>query len=117
MADEPVAELLGHLALQRLDLLVLELDHLARLDIDQMIVVRIGHLLIARAAVAEIVALEDVGLLEQAHRAIDRGDGDMRIDGGRALMKLLDIRMVVGFREHARDHPALLRHLQTLVLA
>ena len=117
MADELVAKLLGHLALQRLDLLVLELDHLARLDIDQMIVVGIGYLLIARAAVAEVVALEDIGLLEQAHGAIDRGDGDMRIDGDSALVKLLHIRMVLGFREHARDHAALLRHLQTLVLA
>ena len=82
-----------------------------------MVVVGIGYLLIARAAVAEIVALEDVGLLEQAHGAIDRGDGDMRIDGDRALVKLLDIGMVVGIREHARNDAALLRHLQTLVLA
>ena len=38
------------------------------------------HRFVARAAVAELVPLEDSGLLEQAHGAIDGGDRDIGID-------------------------------------
>jgi hypothetical protein len=30
-------------------------------------------------------------------------------------MHFLDIRMVVGVRQHARDHPALIGHFHTLI--
>ena len=55
---ELVAERLGDGRLERLDLLVLELHHLARREVDQVIVVLVGVLLVACAAVAEIVALQ-----------------------------------------------------------
>ena len=84
MIDEFEAELFGDAALQLLDLLVAEFDHAAGLDVDQVIVMRLRHFLVARAAVAEIVTLENAGILEQLHGAIDGGDGDMRIDGGGA---------------------------------
>jgi hypothetical protein len=61
------------------------------------------------------VACEDVRLLEEADRAVYRGDADMRVDLDGAAMDLLDIRMIGGVRQDARDHPALLRHLQSLV--
>ncbi len=102
MVHQFEAQLLGHAALQLLDFLVAELDHLAGLDIDQMVVVGIGHLLIARAAVAEIVALQDAGILEQLDRAIDGGDGDMRIDGGGAAVQFLGIGVVGGIGQDAR---------------
>ena len=54
--DQLVAELAGDLALQPLDLLGLELDHLAAAQVDQVVVVRFRNLLVARAALAEIVA-------------------------------------------------------------
>src|SRR5271154_2259900 len=54
-----VTQTRGDLALQLLDLLVLEFDHPPALQIDQVIVVFGRHLLVARAAVAEIVAFED----------------------------------------------------------
>jgi hypothetical protein len=57
--DEAEAELLGNAPLEILEFLVDELDHVAGLDVDQVIVVRVRGRLIARAAVAELVALED----------------------------------------------------------
>src|SRR6187551_3816934 len=80
--DELVAELAGDLALQPLDLLGLEFDHLAATQVDQMIVMRIGNLLIARAALAKIMARDDAGIFKQLYRAIDRRDGDVLVDLG-----------------------------------
>ena len=78
MVDEAEAELLGDALLQFLEVLVDELDDLAGLDVDQMVVVGVRRRFIARAAVAELVALEDAGFLEQADGAVDGGDGDLR---------------------------------------
>ena len=52
------------------------------------------HLFITRPAIAKIVARQDVGLFEQPHRAVHRGDADARIDLGRAPVDLLDIGMI-----------------------
>ena len=83
MADQLVAELLGDPVLQLFDHGILEFDDPARLDIDQMIVMVRRPFLVARPAVAEIMALENVRLFEQAHRPIDRRDRDLGIDHGR----------------------------------
>ena len=77
-------------------------DDLAALDVDQVVVMLVRRFFIARAAVAEIVLGENAGLLEQSHRAIDRGDGDVRIDRGRAPMHRLDIGMVVRLPDSTR---------------
>ena len=53
MIDELEAELLGHPALQLLDLLVAEFDHVPGLQMDQMVVMGLGRLLVAGAPVAE----------------------------------------------------------------
>src|SRR5262245_60995437 len=82
VADQLVAELLGDRALQRLDLLFLELDDPAALDVDQMVVMLLRAFLVARAPVAEIVALENARLLEQPHGAINGRDRDARIERG-----------------------------------
>ena len=63
------------------------------------------------------MALENAGILEQLHRAIDGGDGDMRIDRGRAAIELFRVGMILSIRQHARDDAALLGHAQTLVHA
>src|SRR5712671_570283 len=78
MPDQLVAELVGDDLLQFLDLLVAELDDPAALQIDQVVVMVARHFLVARAAVAEIMAGEDVGLFKQPHGAIDGGDADPR---------------------------------------
>src|SRR5579863_6851030 len=112
MPDQFVAELAGDEFLQLLDLLVAELDDPAALQIDQVVMMGTGHFLVARAAVAEIVPREDVGLFEQSHGAIDGGDADVRVDRGGAPVDLLDIGMVGRIGQHPRDHAALLGHLQ-----
>ena len=59
-------------------------------------------------AIAEIVLVEDPGLFEQAHGAIDRGDRNARIHRHGAGMQLFHIGMIGGFGQHAGDHPALI---------
>ena len=60
--------------------------------IDKMVMVGVGDLLVARAAFAEIVTLDDAGVLEQLHGAVDRRDRDAVVDRGAAAIKLLDVR-------------------------
>jgi hypothetical protein len=117
MVDQLEAELLGDEPLQALDVLVAEFDHAASLQIDEMVVMRVRHFFITRAAVAEIVTLQDASILEQFHRAIDGGDGDVRINGGSTAIEFFGVRMVFGFRQNARDHPALLGHAKAFVRA
>ena len=88
--------------------LIDELDDLAGLDVDQVVVVRLGRRLVAGAPVAEVVPVKDAGILEQTHRAIDRGDGDLRVDRRSALMQQLDVRMILAIGKHAGNDPALL---------
>jgi hypothetical protein len=82
--DETIAQAARHLGLQPLDFLRLELDDFAGAEIDQVVVVRVGHLLVARAPIAEIVTLDDAGIFKQLHRPVYRRDRDMRIDRGAA---------------------------------
>src|SRR5262245_36567975 len=103
VADEAVAELARHGLLQPLDLLVAELDDLAGLHVDQVIVVAEARGLVTGAAVAELVTLEDARALEQAHGAIDRGERDARVPRARPPVNLLDVGMVLGFRQHTGD--------------
>src|ERR1043165_6490883 len=91
--DQPEAELLGDPALELLEILVDELDDVAGLDVDQMVVMGLAGGFVAGAAIAEIVPLEDSGLLEQADGAVDCGDRDAGVGRGGAGMKRLDVGM------------------------
>ena len=83
MIHELVAERLGDGGLKRLDLLVLEFHHLARRQVDQMVVVLVGVFFVARPPVAEVMAFQQAALLEEADRAIDRRQADAGVDLGR----------------------------------
>ena len=109
MIDQLIAQFLGHAPLQLFDLFIDEFDHTAGRKIDQMIVMVVDFL-ITRAAVTEIVALQDASVFEQFNGAIDGSDGDIGIDRNGAAVKLLGIGMIVGFGDNARDHAPLLRH-------
>src|SRR5690349_17263075 len=87
--DEAEAELLGDALLKRLQLFVDELDDLAGLDVDQVVVVRVRSSFVAGAAVAELVSFEDACLFEQPHGAVDGGDRNLRIDRGGTLVERL----------------------------
>src|SRR3954447_9085258 len=114
MIDEAEAESGGDAALQFLELVVDELDDVAGLDVDQMVGMAFRGGFVAGAAVAEIVALEDARFLEQTDGAVDGGDGDARIDRGRARVQRLDVGMILRFAEHPGDHLALLGDPQAL---
>ena len=77
MIDQAIAKLLGDPPLEHFELLVDEFDDLAGLDVDQMVVMRFRRGFVARAAIAEFMALENPRLLEQADGAIDRCDRDL----------------------------------------
>src|SRR5262245_66500503 len=62
--DEPVAEPARDLGLQALDLLRLKLDHLAGAQVDQVVVIGFRHLLVARAALGDIMAMDHACVLE-----------------------------------------------------
>ena len=62
--------------------------------IDQMVVMRFGNFLIARPAIAEIVAFQNAGVLEQLDGAIDSGDGNMGVDRRRAPIQFLGVGMI-----------------------
>src|SRR5712692_4213417 len=78
--DQLVAELAGDFSLQLLYLLGGEFDHLAVAQIDQMVVMAVAHLLVAGAALAEVMPLDDAGVLEQFYGAIYRRDRDLVVD-------------------------------------
>ena len=104
------AQSLGDLGLQPLDLGVEEFDDLAGAGVDQVVVVVVAGLFIAAAPVAEVMLLDHARLLEQAHGAVDGGDGDVRVDRRGAAVQLLDVGMIVGAGQHARDDAPLLGH-------
>src|SRR5215831_16342159 len=108
--DQPVAELAGNLGLQLLDFLAGELDHLAVAQVDQVVVMAVAHLFVARAALAEIMPLYDAGILEQLDRAIDRRDRDLVVDRDAAPVEFLDVRMINRLRQHPGNDAALLGH-------
>jgi hypothetical protein len=64
MADQLVAMLARHFPLQTFDFFVVEFDHRAAFDVDQVVVMLFGCFFVARAAVAEIEARQDIGLFE-----------------------------------------------------
>src|SRR5215813_6668536 len=108
--DQPVAELAGNLGLQLLDFLAGELDHLAVAQIDQVVVMAVAHLFVARAALAEIVPLNDSRVFEQLDGAVDGGDGNLVVDCDTTAIEFFHIGMIRGLRQHARDDAALLGH-------
>jgi len=114
MIDETKAVFLGDARLKRLDLVILKLDHLARLHVDEVIVMLIRHLLVARAAIAEVMALKDIGLFEEAKRTVDGRKADAAIYLGGAVVDRFHVGVIKRFGEHARNHAALVRHAEAL---
>ena len=108
--DQFEAQLAGDLGLEAFNLGVEKFDDLARLGVDQVVVVIVARFFITAAAVAEVMFFNHARLFKQPHGAVDGGDGDVRVDGRGAAVQLLDIRVVFGVRQHPGDHPALLGH-------
>ncbi len=107
MVDETVSELRGDFALQGLDFGALKFDDLAAFDIDQVVVMRFRHFLVARPAIAEIVPLQNIVRFEKPNRAIDRRDTDLRVNFGCPFVHQFDIGMIFRFTKDTGDNPAL----------
>jgi len=105
--DEAVAELLGDQALEGFELGIDELDDLAGLDVDHVVVMRLGRGFVAGAAIAEVVPVEDAGFFEQANGAVDGRDRDAWVARGGAFVQFLDVGVVLAFRQHLGNDPAL----------
>lgn len=108
---EIVAEPFSDAGLEGFELRVLEFDHLAGPDVDEMVVMAGPFDLISRAAVAEVMALDQADIIEGAQRAVDRCHGQLRIMTARPLPQLVGVRMIAGFFQHRADHLALRRDL------
>ena len=63
-----------------------------------------------RAAVAELMPLENAGALEQTHGAVDGRERDARVARAGAPINLLDVGVVFRFRQHLGDGSPLARH-------
>jgi hypothetical protein len=94
MSDQFVAELIGDDLLQTFDILVAKLDHATRLQVDEVVMMRTRHFLVAGSAIAEIVPGNDARLLEQPDCPVDCGNADARINCGRSAVHLFHIRMI-----------------------
>ena len=92
---------------------VLEFDHLAGLDVDQMMVMSVFMFtgLVTGACAAKIVTFQNALFLEQADGPVNGGDGNARVESGGAAVQFLDIRVIFGIGQNACDHAALAGHL------
>ncbi len=88
----------------------MKFDHLAGAQIDKVVVMLFGHGLVTRAAVAEIVPLDDADIFKQLDRAVNGGHRDALIDQHGPPMQFLDVGMVIGAIEHASNDASLLGH-------
>src|SRR3546814_7120194 len=82
-----------------------------------MVVMRPGRGFVARAAVAEIVAVEDARFFEQPHGAVNGRDRDAAVDLRCAFIEGLDIGMILRIRDDARDDAALFGDAEALFVA
>src|SRR5690554_143620 len=104
--DDLVAELAGDLVLQLLDAVGLEFDHVAGVDVDQMVVMVAHRRLEARGAALESVAVDGADALQQLHGAVDRGQRNACVDLHRTAKYLHRVGMVAGIRKDTEDHAA-----------
>src|SRR5262249_11593080 len=114
MVDQAISESTCHLSLQTLDLHGFEFDDFAGAQIDEMIVVTLAQLLIARSPGTKIMSLHDAGILEQFNSAVDRRDSNPTVDQGTTSKQLLDIRVIPRPGQHACNDPSLLSHAHAL---
>lgn len=117
MPDQTKAQPLCDLLLQGLDFRIDEFDDLAGIHIDQVVMMVALGILIPRPPVTKFQTVQNSGLFEQFYRAVNRRDGNARVDAGRAGIKFFHIRMIFGLADHAGHHAALFGHPQALGLA
>ena len=111
---QAVAEAPRYVGLEALDLFGLELDHLAGLDVDQVIVMLALCPFVAGAPVAESMARDDAAIFQELHGAVDGGERDACVHRGGAAVQLFGVGMILRLAEHSGDDAALAGHAQAL---
>jgi len=115
MVDETVSESPSNFPLQAFNLVVLEFDHPAGAEVDEVVVVLLRRHFIPGASVAKIVALQNACLVEQADCSVHGSDTDAGIDLARSAVQLLDVWVIVSNGQKARDNPTLFRHTDAVL--
>ncbi len=95
MAHDFVAKFGGNLGLQPLDFLRTELDNLAGLDVDEMIMMLAVGMFKPSAAIIECVALDGTPFLQDAHRAIHSRERNRRIDSESEVEDFVGVRWLL----------------------
>jgi hypothetical protein len=96
VAHEFEAEFACNAFLQFLDFGIVELDDLAGLDVDQMIMVLPVCWLIASTASTEVAFFQNAFTCKQFQRAVDRRHRYARVRCVRPRVDLLDVGMILG---------------------
>lgn len=106
MANEGVAEARDNLGLQSFNLWAGELNHFSCFDIDKVIVVLPRNAFIARPPVTERKTFNDAFVLEALHCSVNGCQGYALVALGSATMQFINVRMVIGSRQHfCNDFP------------
>jgi hypothetical protein len=98
MANQPIAKLARNLMLEALNFRIAEVDDLASLQIDQVVVMFAWDALVPQSAVPEGVTFNDSLARKKLQNPIDGRAGDARIPFGDASMQLINVRMIFGSR-------------------
>ena len=96
--------LLGDLGLALLDHLVGELDHLAAVEADQVVVVFLGGQLEHRLAPFEVMAGHDTGIVKLVENAVDGGEANLFTQIDQAFIEIfgtgvLAVRLLQDFQD------------------
>ena len=104
LADNSETEVRRNPALQLFQFLVLEFDDFTILHIDDvvMVIVAVFGCFEPGAAVAEIVAIQDMRFLKKAHGAVYGRQADPIVDRHRTLVQFLRIGMIMRRRQDLR---------------
>src|SRR5690606_18429881 len=107
--DDLVAEFVRDLVLQALDAVGAELDHVAGVEVDQMVVMAAGGMLEARRPALEGMAMDRPHRLQELHRAVDGGQRNRPVDGARAPEYLHGVGVIARLRQYLEQNLALAR--------
>lgn len=114
MANEVIPEFPRDHSLKPLDLLGTELNHCARIHINQVVVVPLCGRLVPRPSVPKLMSLKDTEFFETLHGSVDSREGDAIVLLHNAAMQFGNIGMVVGAGNNLRDELALAREPKAL---
>src|SRR5215207_5803910 len=112
VVNEAETQTPADLGLQCLDLLGTKLDDCAGAEVDQVVMMLLSGLFVARAPVSEFEALDNAFTLEKLDCSVDGRQRDAVVDRCGAAVQFDHVGMILRLVQDARDHAALARHSQ-----